>query len=141
MHGDSELPPGKRVFFADSDDGGCTWQNFRPLQRVPGGKMELKNGEAHGHAVQLADGRVVLAHECRYPYEQGDVRARVSHDDGQTWQPQVYRLSNGHGYAGSVVLDDGTLVTVLGNTLLDSCGRPVSPYRGKILRWRLPDNT
>lgn len=130
---------GKRVFFADSDDGGATWTNFRPLWRRTGGKMDLQHGEAHGHAVQLADGRVLLLHEQRYPYDKGDIRARVSHDEGQTWRPEVYHLSQGHGYAGSVVLEDGTIVSVCGNTPLDAQGTPMAPWRAQVVRWRLPD--
>jgi hypothetical protein len=132
--------PGKRVFFADSEDGGATWKNFRPLWRRPGGKIDLAHGEAHGHAAQLADGRVVLLHECRYPYDEGDVRARVSHDEGQTWRPEIYHLSQGHGYAGSVVLGDGAIVTVCGNTPLDPQGRPLAPWQAQVVRWRLPDD-
>ena len=131
---------GKRVFFADSDDSGHTWKNFRPLWREKNGKMELVNGEAHGHAVQLADGRIVLVHEHRYPYKNGGLRARVSHDEGQTWRPEIYHLSQGHGYAGSVVLDDGTIVTVCGNTPLDGQGQPTGPWQAQVVRWRLPDD-
>jgi len=130
---------GKRVFFADSDDGGATWTNFRPLWRRTGGKMDLAHGEAHGHAVQLADGRVLVLHDCRYPYDLADVRARVSHDEGQSWRPEVYHVSQGHGYAGSVVLEDGTIVSVCGNTPLDAQAEPMAPWRAQVVRWRLPD--
>lgn len=132
--------PGKRVFFADSHDGGRSWTNFRPLWRQTGGKIDLEHGEAHGHAVQLADGRVLLVYEHRYPYERGDIRARVSHDEGQTWTAAVYHVSQGHGYAGSVVLGDGTIVTVCGNTPLASQGEPTAPWRAQVVRWRLPDD-
>lgn len=136
--GDAQWP-GKRVFFADSDDAGRSWHNFRPLVRQKGGKIDLENGEAHGHAIQLADGRVLVAHEHRYPYDIGDIRARVSHDEGQTWTPEVYHLSQGHGYAGSVQLDDGTILTVCGNTLLTPAGEPTTLWQAQVVFWRLPD--
>ena len=129
---------GKRVFLADSSDGGHTWTDFRPVRSNAGGEMDIAFGEAHGHLVQLSDGTVVLAHERRYPYEFGDVRARVSRDQGQTWAPEAYRLSPGHGYAASVVLPDDTIVTALGNTPLNAKGRSVDGnWYAQVVRWRL----
>ena len=129
---------GKRVFLADSFDNGRTWRNFRPIRRKPDGPMDVVFGEAHGHLVQLSDGTVVLVHERRYPYEQGDVRARISRDEGRTWSPEVYHLSPGHGYGASVVLPDDTIVTALGNTRLDSKGRSVDgKWYAQVVRWRL----
>ena len=130
---------GKRVFLADSADGGRSWQNFRPLWRQTDGPMDLEFGQAHGHMVQLSDGTVVLVVEDRYPYPEGDVRARISRDGGQTWLPEVYHLSPGHGYGGSVVLEDDTIVTALGNTPLDERGRPTGSYTAQVVRWRLPN--
>ena len=129
---------GKRVFLADSSDGGRTWEDFRPVRREGSGLMDIVFGEAHGHMVELSDGTVVLAHERRYPYEVGDVRARVSRDQGQTWAPEAYRLSPGHGYAASVVLPDDTIVTALGNTPLNKEGRSVDgKWYAQVVRWRL----
>ena len=130
---------GKRVFLSDSADGGRSWQNFRPLWRQPDGPMDLEFGQAHGHMVQLSDGTVVLVVEDRYPYPEGDVRARISRDGGQTWLPEVYHLSLGHGYGGSVVLEDDTIVTALGNTPLDERGCPTGSYTAQVVRWRLPN--
>jgi hypothetical protein len=130
---------GKRVFLADSDDSGRTWKGFRPVRQQAQSAMDVVFGEAHGHLVQLSDGRVILIHERRYPYENGDVRARVSHNEGQTWSPKTYRLSPGHGYAASVVLPDDTIVTALGNTPLNSKGRSVDgKWYAQVVRWRLP---
>ncbi|MDE2926915.1 MAG: sialidase family protein [Acidobacteriota bacterium] len=130
---------GKRVFLSDSADGGRSWQNFRPVWRQTDGPMDLEFGQAHGHMVQLSDGTVVLVVEDRYPYPEGDVRARISRDGGQTWLPEVYHLSPGHGYGASVVLEDDTIVTALGNTPLDERGRPVGSYTAQVVRWRLPN--
>jgi hypothetical protein len=130
---------GKRVFLADSSDTGHTWKNFRPVRLEDSQEMDIAFGEAHGHLVQLSDGTVVLVHERRYPYEVGDVRARVSHDQGQTWAPETYRLSAGHGYAASVVLPDDTIVTALGNTPLNEKGRSVDgKWYAQVVRWQLP---
>jgi hypothetical protein len=130
---------GKRVFLADSSDAGSTWTDFRPVRREATKEMDIVLGEAHGHLVQLSDGTVVLAHERRYPYEVGDVRARVSCDQGRTWAPEAYRLSAGHGYAASVVLPDDTIVTALGNTPLNEKGRSVDgKWYAQVVRWRLP---
>ena len=132
---------GKRVFLADSSDGGYTWANFRPVKRDASGEMDIAFGEAHGHLVQLSDGTVVLAHERRYPYEVGDVRACVSRDQGQTWAPEAYRLSPGHGYAASVGLPDDTIVTALGNTPLNEKGRSVDgKWYAQVVRWRLGES-
>ena len=127
---------GKRVFLSDSEDRGRNWKGFRSIWREPGGPMDLDFGQAHGHLVRLSDGTVVLVVEDRYP--EGDVRARISRDGGQTWLPEVYHLSPGHGYGASVVLSDDTIVTALGNTPLDDRGRPVgSGFTAQVVRWRL----
>ena len=132
---------GKRVFLADSTDRGRTWAGFRPVRRERTGAMDIVFGEAHGHLVQLSDGTVVLVHERRYPYEVGDVRARISRDQGQTWAPESYRLSPGHGYAASVVLPDDTIVTALGNTPLNKGGRSADgKWYAQVVRWRLDPN-
>jgi len=131
---------GKRVFFADSDDGGLTWKGFRPLWRKMGGEMELEFGEAHAHVAQLADGRVIVVYEHRYPHDKGGIRAKVSHDGGQTWRPEVYHLDSGSGYAASAVLEDQTIVTICGNTPMKVDGEPTAPWQAEALRWHLPDN-
>ena len=131
---------GKRVLLADSNDHGRTWTDFRPLWRKEGGPMDIAFGEAHGHLCQLSDGTVVLVHERRYPYERGDIRARISRDEGRTWLPEVYRLSAGHGYGASVVLADDTIVTAVGNSPLDEKGRnPSGKWSAGVVRWRLAE--
>ena len=134
---------GKRVFLKDSDDGGRTWTNFRPIWRRTGGPMDLPFGDAHGQLAQLPDGRVLLTHEHRYPREECDIRARVSHDEGRTWQPQIYHLSYGCGYGASVVTDDGMIVTVCGNTPLDpqTADTADGKWYAQVVRWRLPANS
>ena len=93
----------------------------------PTGESDLALGECHGELSQLSDGTLVLTHDHRYPYEQQQVLARVSHDEGNTWIPEIYNLTRpggsvlgshqkgvGSGYASSVVLEDDTIVTMTG---------------------------
>ena len=53
--------------------------------------------------------------------------ARVSWDGGQSWEPELYKLTRGHGYSGSVVLKDGTIVTLAGDGQISRVGRPHRP--------------
>ena len=100
---------------------------FSPVRRTPDGASALALGECHGELSQLSDGTLVLTHDHRYPYEQQQVLARVSHDEGNTWTPEIYHLTHpggsvlgshqrgvGSGYASSVVLEDDTIVTMTG---------------------------
>ena len=130
----------KTVFFADSQDDGRTWQDFRPLRLTADGPSELVDGECHPDLSKLSDGTLVVTYDHRYPYELGQVLARVSHDQGQTWSAEVYNLTRpagpslgpsrlgsstrgyGSGYSFSVVLEDDTIVTMTGT--------------GNCLRWR-----
>ena len=63
--------------------------------------------------------------------------ARVSWDAGQTWELELYKLTRGHGYSGSVVLKDGTIVTLAGDGQLSRAGRPTGRrYTLQALRWK-----
>lgn len=131
----------KHVFLGDSDDGGRTWTDLRPVLD-PEGRPLLLLGECHGQLAQLPDGRVVLVNDRRYPFPlhaDNDVRGRVSDDDGRTWSPEAYQVATGMGYPASVALDDGTIVTVTGNTQLDDRVRPIGPWSAQAVRWRLPE--
>ncbi|MDP7305180.1 MAG: hypothetical protein QGG09_18875, partial [Pirellulaceae bacterium] len=67
---------------------------------------------------------------------EADIRARISLDLGKTWQPQLYILAKGVGYAGSVVLEDGTIVTVTGDGEVKN-GRPNGRgYTLQAIRWK-----
>ncbi|NLS93836.1 MAG: hypothetical protein GXX96_16870 [Planctomycetaceae bacterium] len=71
--------------------------------------------------------------------QQPDIRARLSHDLGKTWEPILYILADGVGYAGSVALDDGTIVTVTGDGQV-SAGQPAGRgYTLQAIRWK-PDS-
>ena len=79
----------------------------------------------------------MLVHDRRYPYTQSETIGRVSGDGGKTWSRNVYHLSEGTGYAASVALEDGTIVTVAGNTGLDMAARPIEPWSVQAVRWKL----
>jgi len=126
----------KNVFIGESFDGGVTWENLHPLRDAEGNVL-IHYGEAHGQLVQVPDGRVVLLHDYR-ACEDYEVRARVSWDDGQTWEPEIYHVSFGMGYPSSVALADGTIVTVTGDAPVPaSCAWPTTYYVQSI-RWQLP---
>ena len=101
------------------------------------GKPLLVFGECHGQLVDLPDGRVVLVHDLRYPYEKQATIGRVSDDGGKTWSRDIYHVSAGGGYAASVALEDGTIVTVTGNTRIDSAAKPIEPWSVQAVRWKL----
>ena len=119
----------KHVFLMDSQDGAKTWTNFRMLTTAL--------GQCYGFPVSLGDGTVVVIHTSPYGYavdRPGHVikppeispqqklyrpgvpsgRAVISHDGGQTWEDEAYYVYFGSmsGYNQSVVLKDGTILTV-----------------------------
>ncbi|MGE5341266.1 MAG: exo-alpha-sialidase [Candidatus Omnitrophota bacterium] len=126
----------KHIFLADSEDGGATWSNFRPI-RDSQGHFLMEYGQCHGQLIQLNDGRVVLVYDNRYESEERDVRARVSLDNGKTWEPETYYVSFGRGDPASVVLDDDTIVTVTGNWSYGPSG-PIGSPTAQVIRWKLP---
>ncbi len=75
----------KNLLMADSDDGGVTWKNPRPVTHLL--------DEMHGSAVQLPDGRIVLMYVHRLPALHGGERAKVSRDGGHTWEEELYYLN------------------------------------------------
>ncbi len=57
----------------------------------------------------------------------GAMPARVSWDGGRTWEPELYKLTLGHGDSSAVVLKDGTIVTLAGDGQNSWVGRPHRP--------------
>ena len=130
----------KTACFLDSEDGGLTWQNARPALDGEGNPV-LERGQCHGWSGQLPDGRIVMVHDHRYPYPQGQAIARVSHDGGKTWDRRAYHLNLGSGYPAILVLEDATIVTVSGAALYDDVGKPRASrnlWRSVAVRWKLP---
>ena len=99
--------PFKNVFLADSNDGGKTWTDFRPLTTV--------FGQTRGYPAGLSDGTVIVIHDTRYGPGPSGSRAMVSHNEGSTWEDEVYYVG-GHsaGYNASVVLEDDLVLTING---------------------------
>ena len=121
--------PYKHVFLMESEDGGETWTDFRPLTTA--------FGQCYGFPVCLDDGTVVVVHTSPYGYAVGSpgvvvkppqispdqrllspgvpsARAAVSYDQGRTWEDEAYYVYFGpmSGYNQSVVLKDGTILTI-----------------------------
>lgn len=129
----------KQVFLGDSVDGGRTWQNLRPLLDADG-RPVLEFGETHGHLQELPDGRLILVHDRRYPYDSANIVAHLSEDGGTTWRRERYHLAFGVGYPSSLALADGTVLTATTATPFGSDGLPTEPCcRARLIRWRVPD--
>lgn len=95
----------KNMFVSESYDGGYTWVNERqvtPQMKCSGDLTLLKNGT------------LVLQYLHRYngPIAGEGIRARISHDQGRTWEPEEYILSEGTNYPGGIALDDGGMITI-----------------------------
>ncbi len=109
----------KNMFVSESYDGGHTWVNEHQVTSVK---------QCSGDLTYTRDGVLVLHYLHRYDggtIADRSIRARVSYDDGGTWQPQEYVLSDGENYPGSIATDDGGIITMC-------------PHRGKIqaVHWR-----
>jgi hypothetical protein len=124
----------KNIFIGESFDNGLTWKNLRPVRDRNGNALVIY-GEAHGDLVQVPDGRVVLIHDHRYPDSERQIIARVSSDEGNTWETQVYKLTMGNGYPSSVALEDGTIVTVTGDNIPTVIR--TDDYTTSVFRWKL----
>lgn len=97
----------KTVFLADSEDGGTTWENLRPLTTV--------HGQCHGHGLGLRDGSVIITHDHRYPPGTPSGKAMISRNGGRTWEDEVYYLYygvHGSGFSQNVELADGRILTI-----------------------------
>ena len=118
----------RQVMFSTSEDGGLTWAMMKPFFDADG-KPVIIQQETNGWLLPLSDDRIVLVHQRRFgPYQN---IARVSVDGGKTWLHDEYRLTAGFGFANSLLLDDGTIVTVTGKSL-------GGKHAAQVIRWRLP---
>ena len=119
---------GKTIQLRWSDDGARTWSDAQQLSWV--------FGQAHGDLARLPGNTLVAVYENRYPVSRPDIRARISHDLGRTWEARLYILADGVGYAGSIGLDDGTIVTVTGDGEMKN-GQPTGRgYTLQAIRWK-----
>ena len=111
----------KNMFVSESCDGGYTWVNEQ--QVTPQMKCS-------GDFTYLEDGTLVLQYLHRYdgPIAREGIRARVSYDQGGTWEPEEYVLSDGAGrYPSGIDMPDGSMITIC-------------PYAGQLqaVHWRPP---
>jgi Arc/MetJ-type ribon-helix-helix transcriptional regulator len=72
----------------------------------------------------------------RHPVHKPDIRARLSHDLGTSWKSELYVLAEGVGYAGSVGLADGTIVTVTGDGEVKNGKLAGRGYTLQAIRWK-----
>lgn len=103
-----------------SDDQGKTWS---PPRMVTG------FDEQTGCLVRLPDDAVILV--FGHKTDGTGQRFMLSYDEGETWSRNVYALNANGLYASSVVLDDGTIVTVAHKVI-----KGVARFYA--MRWRPP---
>jgi len=127
--------PYKHVFLAESNDAGLSWEHHRQLTTV--------HGQCYSYPAALSDGTVVVVHDTRYGPGADAARALVSHDEGKTWEDEVYYVYYGTaatGYSHSVVLSDDTIVTLAGLANEKPSGDGWSDWIGHsdfcVVRWR-----
>jgi hypothetical protein len=88
-----------------SDDNGVSWGEPQPV---------TQRNEINGHITRLKDGRLLLSYGVRVGGRRG-VCARLSSDDGQTWNEPVrlaHTVGNADcGYPSSVQLPNTRIVT------------------------------
>lgn len=95
------------IYQSRSKDGGRSWS-------VPAPVLEPLDGSPP-HLLQLEDGTLICTygHRDHLPY---GIRVMVSHDNGETWETNLslYEndISNDLGYPATVVLNDGSLLTI-----------------------------
>ena len=96
----------KSVVVSESSDAGRTWVNER---RVTGYE------QCSGELTLLADDTtLVLTYDSRYHdrFAVAGVRARVSYDLGDSWEPEEYILGEGENYPGAIAMPDGRIMTI-----------------------------
>ena len=118
---------GKTVQLRWSEDCARTWSEAEQLTWV--------FGQAHGDLARVSENTIVAVYENRYPMNEPEIRARLSHDLGKTWEAELYVIAQGVGYAGSVGLDDGTIVTVTGDGEMKDGGPTGRGYTLQAIRW------
>ena len=107
--------PYKHLFLLESTDHGRTWINFRQLTTA--------YGQNYGHPVVLNDGTVVVVRNNGYNPNRSGL-AMISYDEGKTWEDEAYYMYapgvagdiGNAGYAQSMVLEGGEILTIAGTS-------------------------
>ena len=94
----------KNMCVSESYDGGSVWVNEQEVT------PQMK---CSGDLAYLSNGTLVLLYLHRYdgPIAREGIRARVSYDQGATWEPEEYVLSDGAGrYPGGIETPQETVI-------------------------------
>lgn len=125
----------RTVLLSASDDNGITWEPIHPVTDAAGQTL-LQMNDSNGELLCLPDGRLMLIYTRRDPNDAMQLMAIISSDNGQTWQPEAYRLQAGFGYPQSLALEDGTIITTTGRAVNDKTGKPLIPFDAQAIRWK-----
>jgi len=136
------LPDGRLMLLSRLDaavlysaDDGHSWQDRGPLT-LP--------AQCPAHLTPLADGRILFTYAIRNLGLRA-VGMRFSDDEGDSWSaPRVllsYEGATDGGYPSSSQCEDGTIVTVCGNTPLNlkTADTADGKWYAQVVRWR-PEN-
>ena len=109
----------KNIFVSESYDDGYTWVNEQQVSDFM---------QCSGDLTYTTDGVLVLQYLHRYhggPIANVSIRARVSYNNGNTWEPEEYVLSDGENYPSGIAGEEGSVITMC-------------PHRGQIqaVHWR-----
>ena len=108
-----------------SEDNGVAWK--------PSGSVTLGR-QYPGHLLRLTDGRLLLSYGLRNEGLYG-IAARISSDDGETWEPPRFlvnfEIATDGGYPSSVQADDGTIITAFYSNKIPAHQR----YHMGVIRW------
>jgi len=119
------------LFCTISDDGGRTWSEPKWTGSIG----------APGHLMVHSSGALICSYGCRTKGSYSE-RAMVSYDEGETWELDICINDNTPdgdlGYASTVELSDGSLLTAYYQKYVD--GNGVADNKTSLLytKWRLP---
>jgi len=132
-----------RLIRLESLDNGLTWTHRGDFGDY---------GQMYPRILRLGDGRLLMTYTQRDLDWPVGLRARVSYDDGETWDlagDQIviegftpWGMPSGGGFGNTVQLEDGTLVSCYSYRGMDP--EPYTPggndndVHVEVVRWRLP---
>jgi broad specificity phosphatase PhoE len=134
-----ETPDGRLLIMLRTQPAGYLWQSFSDdMGKTWSAPEEAGIWGFPGHLLALPDGRIL----CTYGYRRAPmgIRARISRDNGKTWDldSEIVLRDDGKGRGGdlgyptSIALDDGSIFTIYYMNLEDN----VTHIAGT--KWKLP---